>query len=214
MPIADDQELPNISTSVATLGVARRFLFPTQSVRAVDAVPPRPATGASSRAPDGLLYRDKPARRRVLRSPPSLLRVGRDPRAVKARGDVVRELEAADRFEAARREDQEVGPMLSILGTERGRGSLVVSVDDTRCEEDRDLGLRRLSACDAHRQLHELVRVAREVAFVQIDEHDHGRRRDALVAVDERVVLGEVKQVRRSSNPRSRTPAEPPYRSI
>ena len=84
--------------------------------------------------------------------------------------------------------------LYAVGGQCHARGPIQRSPNDVRGEEYSDLCLGLRTRRDAEGQLHELVFVADYVAIVEVDDHDHRRRSDALVSVDERVVLCEVEQ--------------------
>ena len=63
-------------------------------------------------------------------------------------------------------------------------------------EEDRDVGLRAMAAGDAEHEVDELVVAGADTNAVQPKEGEAACQPDALVAVDERVVLDEMEQIR------------------
>jgi hypothetical protein len=64
-------------------------------------------------------------------------------------------------------------------------------------EEGRDLGLGDLAAGDAFDELRQRLRRARDLRPVHPQEDERRRERAALVAVDERVIAGEVEEIGR-----------------
>src|SRR5439155_8375496 len=68
-------------------------------------------------------------------------------------------------------------------------------IDTSLAQKNGDLRLSNLAARDSQNHFKKLIRVGLEPPVVETEKRDCGGEADALVSVDERMVLHQVKQV-------------------